>query len=100
MRSTESNTPILVRQRRKRLNDPAARPPDTPLFEYLGRHEMPGTVGADLINLVLRDASSMTQASPRDWEGHIRWVNQLDDDYFSARMRECLARGFYKAQGF
>ena len=58
-------------------------------------------VGADLASLVLREATLQRKLETfRDWEGHVDWINRLDEDYFDEKMRSCFSDGQYSALGF
>jgi hypothetical protein len=71
------------------------------VLDFLGRHDLPGEVGADLMTALLREATGNTELeSLRDWEGHVEWVNRLDDARFDREMRALFAANRYSAQGF
>jgi hypothetical protein len=71
------------------------------LLAYMGQHGLSGEVGADLMPFLLSGAGSeMRLENDRDWEGHLRWVNQLDGDYFDEKLRQCFSVGLYSVADF
>ena len=71
------------------------------ILAYLGRQRLPGYLGEDLFPEVLLDATTDLRLEHLyDWESHVRWFASLDDDYFSDKLRKCLAAGFYRVHGF
>jgi hypothetical protein len=71
------------------------------VLRYLGKRSLPGEVAAELFRSVLREATeSMRLENLRDWEGHIAWVNALDDAWFDSKLRELFTEGYYTARGF
>ena len=68
---------------------------------FLGRHSLPGEPGEDLMRAMLRDATSNVELeSLRDWEGHLEWLNRVEDDRFDRELRTLFAAGRYSARGF
>jgi len=69
------------------------------VIDYLGRHRLPGEVGADLLtDLLLAVPQELLLETARDWEGFLAWTASLDDASFDERMRSCFASGRYFAQ--
>jgi hypothetical protein len=69
------------------------------VIDYLGRHGLPGEVGADLLDdLLLAVPRDLLPETPRDWEGFLRWTAEQNEDHFDERMRRCFASGRYFAQ--
>lgn len=71
------------------------------LFAHLGRHGLPGEMGADILRMLLSDlAADLKLESLRDWHSHLRWVNGRDAAYFEEKVRTCLASGLYSLRSF
>ena len=70
------------------------------LIRRLGKHRLPGSVGRDITRAALESASAMPVTNRRDWEGQIRWINELSEETFELWVRGTLAEGLYQAQGF
>lgn len=69
------------------------------VIDYLGRHLLPGEVGADLLtDLLLAVPQELLLETARDWEGFLAWTVSLDEASFDERMRSCFASGRYFAQ--
>ena len=59
----------------------------------LGRRQLDGVLGIDLLAAVLADMRAVSPEGPRDWESWIRWTNGLDGDFFDRALRASVARG-------
>jgi hypothetical protein len=71
------------------------------IIDYLGRNRLPGVVGQDLMAMVLPKATSRPALEGvRDWEGYLRWLNLLDDDYLDDKLRQCMRQGLYTVKDF
>ena len=69
------------------------------VIDYLGRHRLPGEVGADLFtDLLFAVPHELLMETARDWEGFLAWTAMLDEESFDERMRKCFASGRYFAQ--
>ncbi len=69
------------------------------VIDYLGRHRLPGEVGADLFtDLLFAVPRELMMETARDWEGFLSWTAMLDEKSFDERMRKCFASGRYFAQ--
>ncbi len=69
------------------------------VIDYLGRHQLPGEVGADLFtDLLFAVPRELLMETARDWEGFLAWTAMLDEKSFDERMRKCFASGRYFAQ--
>ena len=67
------------------------------IVAYIGRQDLPGFVGSDLMRRTMEDlVSTVELGHERDWESVLRALQRLDDRYFEARLRECLRQGFYR----
>ena len=65
------------------------------VIAFLGRHALPGELGADLYALALADPSRPPAQVPNDWEEGVRWTVSLGDEAFGSWLRELLRSGRY-----
>ncbi|MBP7147871.1 MAG: hypothetical protein KBD01_10025 [Acidobacteria bacterium] len=69
------------------------------IADYLGRRDLPGMVGADLLLRQLhRLACGMPQEHRGDWEGFVRWTTALAETALDEDLRACLVDGLYRAR--
>jgi hypothetical protein len=69
------------------------------IVEYLGRLQLPGEAGNDLMmQAVLTAPEDLQIETHADWESFLVWLRSLDDDFFDEGMRQCFADGLYSAQ--
>jgi hypothetical protein len=69
------------------------------VLDYLGRLGLPGETGGDLMWRAVSSANRDLEIETyNNWEGFLRWLHTLDDEFFDEGMRACFADGLYSAQ--